>query len=82
MMQSLQQHKLIAAIPQKFQRDAPKIKLLLLSIAGKPQQELAMDKLGAEWVEVPEGEDFTIQVIAERSAVGYNCTMHLRRTSI
>ena len=70
MMQSLQQHKLIAEIPQKFQRDAPQIKLLQLSVARKPLQELAMDKLGVEWVEVPEGEDFTIQVVAERSAVG------------
>ena len=70
MMQTLQQHKLIAEIPQKFERDAPTIKLLLLSVAGKPLQELAMDKLAVEWVEVPEGESFTIQVIANRSAVG------------
>jgi hypothetical protein len=32
-MRSLKQRKLIAEIPRKFQRDAPKIKLLLLSVA-------------------------------------------------
>lgn len=69
-MKSLQQHKLIGQIPQKFERDAPRIKLLLLSVAGRSLQELTMDKLGEEWVEVPEGEDFMIKVIAERSGVG------------
>ena len=79
-MRGLKKHKLIAAIPQKFERDAPKIKLLALSVPGKPTQELPVDKLSSEvggvigWgssdVEVQEGEDFSLIVMAGRSAVG------------
>jgi hypothetical protein len=68
-MQSLQQHRLIEAIPKKFERDAPRIKRLLLQRAGGDCEELQAENL-IEWVEVREGDDFMLSVTAERSRVG------------
>jgi hypothetical protein len=63
-MQWLHRHSLIAEIPHRYERDAPAIKHL--SVSGV---EIALDNL-EQWIEVREGDDFVLDVTAERSHVG------------
>ena len=84
-MQSLHKHHLIENIPPSYERDAPRIKLLSLDVAGGSSKELHLDQLD-QWVEVQEGEDFALKIVAERSKVGLRkprtTTMHEKQFGI
>lgn len=67
-MQALRKYSLIADIPQKYERDAPKLKLLSIAVAGQAAKELPLDSL-ATWIDIPEAADFALTVTAERSQV-------------